>query len=632
MAVISDDTFDPLRRYVRVRLQQGVPIVDADVNEREDIQKFELRAFLKWFVGDGVPEGNGGFRIVGTGSPNDFEIRAGFDGAPDALHRIGRCLVQGMDVMIEQDVHFAAQPLHESQGESAVQLAAHLRVPMIGRLESITDPVILVYLDVWERLVTPAEDPRLVSVGLGTESCARYKREWVVRARAGTRVPKADEDDFDPAHAYTPLATIKRREGDPLVQPSDVTDGRERRLLVPPATLVEDVLGTDPAEYRRGRGRPPISLRDAVNALLRGELPATPDAPVAASVTPQVPTRAFLNDGSNGLLAFWSGQQTGGQDQIFATRMDLADVRGGFAAPRPITTGGSRTKPHAVLLPGGDLLVAYQSGLVGSADVYMKRAPFGALAGEDVHEISVAATAGVGEGAPFLALTGALVTVLLHQSTTKRWQYRRWQHTSSTWVDTAGPIELSVAPASTPDLHAAVDPTGRLWVAFLTGPGIRALRLDPATGVVDHEETFGSGSVMAAQAPFVLCNRSGDVWVSWSSATQLHARRFRNGAWEQDETIPMPAGGAFGPCAVEDADGATWLFCGRGNVGSADLVVMRRDPVSEVWGPLRQLVTSPGDDSAPFALVAPDNALWIFWASDRAGVTNVYYKRLVTAV
>ena len=55
MAVITPDRFDPMLRYVNVRVQQGVPIVDADENERDDIRKFELRAFLKWFVGDGVP-------------------------------------------------------------------------------------------------------------------------------------------------------------------------------------------------------------------------------------------------------------------------------------------------------------------------------------------------------------------------------------------------------------------------------------------------------------------------------------------------------------------------------------------------------------------------------------------------
>src|SRR4051794_12570372 len=126
MAVISDDTFDPLRRYVRVRLQQGVPIVDCDENEREDIHAFELRAFLKWFVGDGVPEGNDGFRVVGVGKENDFEISAGIDGtkALDPLSNMGRCLVQGLGVMIEKTWPVTRHDLHADKGGPARKRAA----------------------------------------------------------------------------------------------------------------------------------------------------------------------------------------------------------------------------------------------------------------------------------------------------------------------------------------------------------------------------------------------------------------------------------------------------------------------------------------------------------------------------
>ena len=64
MGNFSRDTFDRLKHYVGVRLQQGVPIVDADWNEAFDIRKYELQAFLKWFVGNGVPQHNDGFRIL----------------------------------------------------------------------------------------------------------------------------------------------------------------------------------------------------------------------------------------------------------------------------------------------------------------------------------------------------------------------------------------------------------------------------------------------------------------------------------------------------------------------------------------------------------------------------------------
>jgi len=97
MGNFSRDTFDRLDRYVGVRLQQGVPLVDADWNEQEDIRKYELQAFLKWFAGNGVPQGNDGFQILSaSGRQNDFVIRGG-DGTAEGA---GRCLVEGMDCLL----------------------------------------------------------------------------------------------------------------------------------------------------------------------------------------------------------------------------------------------------------------------------------------------------------------------------------------------------------------------------------------------------------------------------------------------------------------------------------------------------------------------------------------------------
>src|SRR5262245_4705474 len=132
MAVITPDTFNPLRSYVSVRLQQGVPLVDADWNEAHDVRKFEVQAFLKWFVGNGVPKGNDGFRIEGLepAEIGNFVIRRGVSAAPDGtnnvergLRHVGRCLVDGMDVLIIEDLNFRDQELHVSRGESAVALA-----------------------------------------------------------------------------------------------------------------------------------------------------------------------------------------------------------------------------------------------------------------------------------------------------------------------------------------------------------------------------------------------------------------------------------------------------------------------------------------------------------------------------
>src|SRR5688572_19620090 len=124
MAVMTDDTFDPLRRYVGVRLQQGVPIADSDWNELDDAHELGQRAPARWFFGDGVPDGTDGFRIEGTGLANDFFIRAGITGPVDALRNVGRFLVDGQNVALSADLRFTSQPLHVGQPGSAALAAA----------------------------------------------------------------------------------------------------------------------------------------------------------------------------------------------------------------------------------------------------------------------------------------------------------------------------------------------------------------------------------------------------------------------------------------------------------------------------------------------------------------------------
>ncbi|HEY8942906.1 MAG TPA: hypothetical protein VIM73_01535, partial [Polyangiaceae bacterium] len=322
MAVISADRFNPLARYVGVRLQQGVPIVDADWNELEDIRRFEVRAYLKWFVGDGIPEGNDGFAILGTGLADDFVIGAGLGPAPAVsdvergLRFVGRCIVDGRDAIIDADTTFRAQSLHVSQ-PGAAALAADWGVPVVPELPA-ADATLLVYLDVWDQLFTPA-DPggdALVFPDLGTESCARLQRHWVVRWTTSAAVPSFGDPDHIPGHSYYALATLNRQAIVPNVAADDVVDRRERRLLTLPATLTEDLLGLDATDYRRGLGRPPVSLRTAINALIRGELPASAEHPIAPAPGLDAMSYAFQFAGTD-TVAFWHSDRVGLANQVF---------------------------------------------------------------------------------------------------------------------------------------------------------------------------------------------------------------------------------------------------------------------------------------------------------------------------
>jgi hypothetical protein len=637
MAVITTSTFDPLRRYVGVRLQQGVPLVDADWNEGEDVRRFELRAFLKWFVGDGVPEGNDGFRIEGTGTNNDFRIRrgtpapaVGATGEETALDHVGRFLVDGLDVMITADVRFVDQPLHQGNPGSA-QEATRLGTSVVAALApAAADGSVAVYLDVWERLVSPEEDPSLVHPGLNVESCARLRREWVVRARDGTAPPGPGDADFVRGHGYALLATVQRRTGDPAVTAGDVADRRERRLLAPPASLVEDALGVSPLDYRRGLRRPAVSLREAINALMRGELPSTPDSAIAPALGIDLIRRAFLFDTSGGIIAAWTSNRVGGTNQVFATRMDRENIAAGFVVPPQQVTAGAaaHSAPHAGVLPNGDLVVVYQTAVGAASDVAFRRAPLGGL-GAAAEEV-VAATGGVSEANPHVLVSGNLAVFLFHRAgATNQWQYRRRRHTDNTWVDATSQT-LSATVTLQQELHAALDPAGAIWAAFRAGNDLRALRLTPGSGAVDMEITIDSGAGVD-QEPFVLPRAAGEVLVFWRSPAGLHLRRF-NGAWQAVQAVPGTLAGDREPSAVEDADGGIWLLWTRGAVGSGELFLARRDAATGAFGAPRQITLSPEDDTLPFGLMAPNQALWIFWSRNQAGDINPFFKRLVTAL
>lgn len=52
------------RHYAGVRLQQGVPLLDADWNLLDDLHRLEREDLGKYAIGNGAPSGSGGFRIV----------------------------------------------------------------------------------------------------------------------------------------------------------------------------------------------------------------------------------------------------------------------------------------------------------------------------------------------------------------------------------------------------------------------------------------------------------------------------------------------------------------------------------------------------------------------------------------
>ena len=650
MPVYSPNTFDPLLRYISVRIGQGVPLVHADINELDDIRNFEVRAFLKWFVGDGVPEGTDAFHLAAADLVDDFIIEAGVSAPPGGLdnvatglNHVGRCIVDGLDAIIENDVNFAAQALHASQ-PGAVALAADWGVPTVPALPAI-DGSVLVYFDVWDRLITPDEQPALIFPGIGTESAARLRREWVVRWTSAAAVPVFGDGDFIAGHSYYALASLVRRAADPVVVTADITDLRERRLLVPPATLIEDLLGTSPTRYRQGLDRPAVSLREAVNALMRGELPSSQDAPIGPNPSNDDMSFAFDFAGPD-LVAFWHSDRVGGIDQVFAVRWPRDDTAAAATTPpQQISNGVQHRLPSVVQLPGGDFLVAYETN---ARDIHFKRGPhLAALAAAP--ETPVATDNTVLERHPTVIRNGNQLVFFWQTATGPRWVYRRRQYPpnfdegTASWLDAAG-VELSpivpTAPSpSVGDFHA-ISLGSRIYATFrTTTDDIAVVALDPATTAIQNWGGLTFVTPAADQQPFLVTDDATALWLAWRAGDQgIFQERLDlatdtwAGAGSLVPGTDAPGNADSRPALVTDSTGAVWLFWVSNRGGTNDIWVIRRNPITGGWGEPRQVVAAAGSDDVPFARLDAGGVIWLFWRSQRTGNFDLFMKRLVTVV
>jgi hypothetical protein len=220
MGDFSRDTFklNKMKNYVGVRLQQGVPILDSDWNEMEDIRKEELRTFIKDFVGSGVPRGPHDFSIMEAAeNKNNFTIAGGTPEAP------GKCLANGWEIFIYNSVDYIQQKLYRDEA-----LALHWGVAPLNPLSSpgADERNDCVYLDIWEREVDRTEDDDMVDPDVGIETSVRLKREWVVRVAEGTGAlppPPA-------GHVFYHIATLNRKAEDGAIKAENITDKRLKAL------------------------------------------------------------------------------------------------------------------------------------------------------------------------------------------------------------------------------------------------------------------------------------------------------------------------------------------------------------------------------------------------------------------
>lgn len=619
MGNFSRHTFDKLKHYVGVRLQQGVPILDADWNEQEDVRRFELQAFLKWFVGNGVPRGDDGFHVMEADAGNDFAIEQ------------GRCLVEGWDVANDRGESYASQRLF---GNDALA-----RAWGVAPLPALTTPAAArtdrVYLDVWEREVGAAEDPALVNPAIGIETSVRLKREWVVRVAEGAAaLPAAPA-----GHVFYEIAALDRPAGAAKIARGQIRDLRRTGLTIVShhdiRQITADAYGADYSLDLDGAPNLRVSLREAVNALLRNQLPGSPVERVAADISLDTIHHALVD--ARGVVWVFYRAVVNGTFQIFYNRYD--PDRGEWSGKVQLT---AYTKVHFTqmdVVEGSDGIWLFYTlaNATNKYELWTRRYD----PRTDAWGTETLLTANLAAHYPSAVVDGAGDIWVCWSSDGKLW-YRRYERSSSSW---GANTQLTAGATTTLDesVRVVADRGGDVWVFWPRKEGtgasdIYCKRFNRLSNAWGSEERL-SFDTRADYGPVPLVDASDGVWVFWtsdrsgSSDGDILYRRFSrtSGAWGPETQLAAAAGNTRATSAVVGSDGDVWVFWSLGQGAGQSSVWASRYTGDAGWGRAMQVANQPPDSYGPRGLLAPDGDIWVVWYS-YSHYGSVWARKLVPSI
>ncbi|MGF6227944.1 hypothetical protein QFZ27_001899 [Inquilinus ginsengisoli] len=242
----SRKSFDALRDFSGVFMQQGHPTLDADWNEFVSIVERRFRTETVDIIGRAV---------VPVETPTGFEIQA--EAGPQLTVGRGRMYVDGLLAENHGRIGPGAPPVFDrtrlTNGVATgvldelisgaagdfINYATQPYLPVPPALPQTAGPH-LVYLDVWNREVTPLQDPRLLEPALaGIDTATRRQTVWQVRVLANVGAGAtcgADLAAWDalvaPSAARLTNATIEFEDPDEpcLIPPGGGYRGLENQL------------------------------------------------------------------------------------------------------------------------------------------------------------------------------------------------------------------------------------------------------------------------------------------------------------------------------------------------------------------------------------------------------------------
>jgi hypothetical protein len=198
----SRDTFDPLKHFTRVLMQQGRVQLDADWNEQTALLWHYIRALSADLIGPhGGPDGLCGFRIL---THDMLNTSCGHDTPETVGENVLYPLTLPGNFMIGTGRYYVGGLLCEN--ERMALYAPVKSAPGYDQRDYLADEFTVegdffIYLDAWEEHVTSFDDEAIREVALGSQgpdTTTRARVAWQVRA-----VAVADMPDFGTPNCLT---------------------------------------------------------------------------------------------------------------------------------------------------------------------------------------------------------------------------------------------------------------------------------------------------------------------------------------------------------------------------------------------------------------------------------------------
>jgi hypothetical protein len=165
----SRDSFDPIKRFSRVLMQQGRVQLDSDWNEQSDILLHYLRALATDLIGPHGGSGQPAFALITTEAEIDNLKDATGNQLPEDVRRKLKNSLRESGFLFGSGRYYVDGLLCEN--DSYTGFAEQQGYPFAATLslDDIRDDTgtFIVFLDVWERHVSCNEDGDICEVALG---------------------------------------------------------------------------------------------------------------------------------------------------------------------------------------------------------------------------------------------------------------------------------------------------------------------------------------------------------------------------------------------------------------------------------------------------------------------------------